>query len=774
MDPARGRLWLPRHLFLKDLYVHSVTVPAAEWREWAGSTEFIAPLTERLGRLGLSARERDSHMAAAVADPSWAGLAALDASARVVARLRAVGTLSRIQAGTALSAFVAEAGTLRAESIPAHYWSVLAADRFGAECSRLHLRGAVLVRVRGRQPPLTSRARVQGRSALSEEPPRPIRTAVAALKADGVLEPALALAAAMIAAVGVAAEAVLLRSVLDARFVLTLPEQAAAATVALATFLSALLFIEFVIGAAERRAGRRLETRLRIALFEKIPALANAYMESRPVSDMVERVHSIHLLRALPPLATRVLRLGAELAITAAAIAWLSPQSAALVLATVVLAVGIPLVGHSALAERDLRVRTHVGALGRFQLEALLGRTALDAHGAGTALEAEHERLLSEWSRSALALRRGSVVIEGLQMTACFALAGWILLRHFTAANPAVALLLAYWVLNLPLLAYELALCVREYPACRNTLLRLLEPLHAPYGLPSDDSVNRNCHPSAVQSPGAHIALQRVLVRAGGHRILGEIDLEIESGSHVAIIGPSGAGKSTLSGLLLGWHRSSSGMLLIDGEPLTDPRLHAVRQQTAWVEPTVHIWNAPLLDNLLYGRASPLLLGKVLQATGLTSLLAKLPDGLATPLGEGGALLSAGEAQRVRLARAMLQPDVRLAVLDEAFLGLERDQRTSLLAEARQHWCRSTLLYVTHDIAEARSFERVLVLENGKIAEDGNPRMLARIASSRFRRLSQAQDAIQARFAGGEWRRVHLRDGHIVEGHGHTVVERTA
>jgi ATP-binding cassette subfamily B protein len=169
-----------------------------------------------------------------------------------------------------------------------------------------------------------------------------------------------------------------------------------------------------------------------------------------------------------------------------------------------------------------------------------------------------------------------------------------------------------------------------------------------------------------------------------------------------------------------------------------------------------------------------LLLGKVLQATGLTSLLAKLPDGLATPLGEGGALLAAGEAQRVRLARAMLQPEVRLAVLDEAFLGLERDQRKSLLAEARQHWCRSTLLYVTHDIAEARSFERVLILENGKIVEDGNPRMLARIASSRFRRLSQAQDAVQARFAGSEWRRVHLRDGHIVEGHGHTIVERTA
>ena len=116
-------------------------------------------------------------------------------------------------------------------------------------------------------------------------------------------------------------------------------------------------------------------------------------------------------------------------------------------------------------------------------------------------------------------------------------------------------------------------------------------------------------------------------------------------------------------------------------------------------------------------------------------VVAKLPQGLATPLGEGGALLSAGEAQRVRLGRAMLRKHPRLVVLDEPFLGLERDRRRTLLAHARQRWAASTLLYVTHDVVETRAFDRVFVMEHGRIVEDGEPLHLAQTPSSRYRRL---------------------------------------
>jgi ABC-type multidrug transport system fused ATPase/permease subunit len=265
---------------------------------------------------------------------------------------------------------------------------------------------------------------------------------------------------------------------------------------------------------------------------------------------------------------------------------------------------------------------------------------------------------------------------------------------------------------------------------------------------------------------GVRIEARGVAVRAAGHPILEEIDLDIAPGSHVAIVGASGAGKSTLVGLLLGWQRPAAGEFLVDGEPLTAEHLDELRRVTAWVDPTVQIWNRSLLENLLYGSGNTDAVGTILEMAGLLSVVAKLPQGLATPLGEGGALLSAGEAQRVRLGRAMLRKNSRLVVLDEPFLGLERDRRRAQLTHARQRWTDSTLLYVTHDVVETRAFDRVLVVESGRIVEDGDPLHLAQMLSSRYRRLLQTQEHLQSRLAASaDWKRIRLESGRIVSDH---------
>jgi ATP-binding cassette subfamily B protein len=257
------------------------------------------------------------------------------------------------------------------------------------------------------------------------------------------------------------------------------------------------------------------------------------------------------------------------------------------------------------------------------------------------------------------------------------------------------------------------------------------------------------------------IEARNVSVTLGGHVVLTDIDLLIESGTHEAIVGASGAGKSTLAGLILGWHRAGEGDLVVDGKPIGTV-LSEVRRHTAWVDPTVRIWNASLLDNLLYGSGNAASIGPVLEATGLMSLLAKLPDGLNTSLGDNGALLSAGEAQRVRLARAMLRPETRLALLDEPFLGLEGDRRRSLLAHVRRHWEQSTLLYITHDVLETRQFDRIIVMEGGHVVEDGSPQMLWHTPSSRYRGLLQAQERVADLWSpGGEWQRLEMDSGRI-------------
>jgi ABC-type transport system involved in cytochrome bd biosynthesis fused ATPase/permease subunit len=257
-----------------------------------------------------------------------------------------------------------------------------------------------------------------------------------------------------------------------------------------------------------------------------------------------------------------------------------------------------------------------------------------------------------------------------------------------------------------------------------------------------------------------------VSVRAAGHTILDKIDLDVEAGAHVAIVGPSGAGKSSLVGILLGWHRPATGRVLIDGWPLDRECLERLRRDTAWVDPTVQLWNRALLDNLRYGvpvKASPPL-DQVFDAADLCELLEKLPDGLQTRLGEGGALVSGGEGQRVRLGRGLLRPGVRLVILDEPFRGLDRERRRELLIRARCWWKAATVLCVTHDVGETRGFKRVLVVEGGQIVEDGAPADLAARPGSRYRALLEAEREVrEGLWSSGVWRRLRLEGRRLVE-----------
>jgi ABC-type multidrug transport system fused ATPase/permease subunit len=298
--------------------------------------------------------------------------------------------------------------------------------------------------------------------------------------------------------------------------------------------------------------------------------------------------------------------------------------------------------------------------------------------------------------------------------------------------------------------------------------LRLLEPLGAPEEPDAHAPAERS---PAAGSPaaaprGVAIVLEGVRVRAAGHTILDKLDLRIEAGAHVAIVGPSGAGKSSLVGILLGWHRPASGRVLIDGQPLDSDRLERLRRDTAWVDPTVQLWNRALLDNLRYGTpgAAEPPLDSVLEAADLRDLLESLPNGLQTPLGEGGGLVSGGEGQRVRFGRGLSRPGARLVILDEPFRGLDRERRRELLARARRWWYATTLLCITHDVSETQGFGRVLVVDGGEIVEEGVPADLATRPGSRYRTLLEAEREVrEGLWSSDVWRHLWLAGGRLVE-----------
>jgi ATP-binding cassette subfamily B protein len=764
MDPGRGRRWARRASFLRDVYTHSMVLPAAAFRDWAGSDGFTGALERRLRRLAID--DGRALIDGALADPGWRPVAALDRAVRAVEELAVAGAVARGAEARRLVAALtaAPAPTSPEAGKPGGATHATASPAPPADdgSEQVTLRGAVLLRVsevRSLDDAQRSELPIELRAAVDEPRVGAGAALWGLLRAAGVRWRALAAGVAL-AALGTVIEAVLFRALFDG---------ARAPFAIMLALLAGLLALEVPLAWRLRRAGAAIEERFRDLFMRKIPRLGDRYFQSRPVSDMAERAHLVHKLRSLPTLAADILRTGLEIVIVSAALIWLDPRDAPLALALAAAMLLIPIVAQPAVAERDLRMRNHAGALGRYYLDALQGLVAVRTHGAEPALAREHQDRLREWVRAARAALRAALAAEALQAIVGFGLGAWLLAGHFGRAGlsaPGASLLAVYWALSLPMLGYELALHVQQVPAQRSLTLRLVEPLGAP-----EERADADAGAAAAAATGpaggdaVAIHMNDVRVVAAGHEILDVGALAIAPGEHVAIVGPSGAGKSSLVGLLLGWHRPAAGALTVDGRALGPAELELLRQRTVWVDPTVYLWNRSLAFNLGFGLETPPAdLAPAMTDADLDGVTRRLPEGTETPLGEGGGLLSGGEGQRVRFGRGVLRPDPALVILDEPFRGLAREQRAALLARARRRWAEATLLCVTHDIGETERFARVLVVAGGQIVEDGAPAALRARPGSRYATLLEAEQRVRASsWSATTWRRLRLEHGRIDE-----------
>jgi ATP-binding cassette subfamily B protein len=763
MDPAYGRRWIPRERFLTDVYVHEASVPLQDLASWVESDELLVPLAQRMRLLGVAPLAREGLLEAA-RGAGWRAIATLDAAVRMIACVTRAGALRRGgETERAIRAAIEDPKVIPPASFTALH-----------DPSRTTLlRGAVILRVTGlRARSSADRAddspaiSPELAGALAERTPHPLRAIGHMLRAGGVLTPAVLLGAVVFTSVGTIVEAGMLRAALDLPHYLGTVHARLGAAALLVAWIGAARALDGPVAGGTLRIGRQIEARLRIAFFEKLPRLADRYFQSRPVSDMAERAHAIHAVHELPQIGAQLLKAIVEIAVTGLAIAWLYPDFAPIALAASVLALVVPLAWQPAIVERDMRVRTHSSAITRIVFDALLGLMPIRTHGAEIAMRREHESFLSEWGRASHELARAGVWAEAVQALVTVFAVVWMVTAYVARSHDtAGVLLLVYFSLNMPALSAEIALQLRRYPSARNVTLRLLDPLGAfEDGEPTSESPSPQ---NAVEkrTGGVEIEMEGVSVVAAGHVLVRDIDLRIQPGEHVAVVGASGAGKSTLAGLLLGWHRAATGRLLVDGEPLSGPRLDDLRRGTAWIDPGIQIWNRSLLENLRYGTEDERGgLARVLESADIAPLLDRLPDGMQTTLGEGGALVSGGEGQRVRLGRAMMREKARLVILDEAFRGLDRTRRRELLARVRAFWKDTTLLCISHDIAETMAFDRVLVLEGGTVVEDGAPTALSADETSRYGAMLRAERSLLDETWGArEWRRLRLERGRIVE-----------
>lgn len=222
--------------------------------------------------------------------------------------------------------------------------------------------------------------------------------------------------------------------------------------------------------------------------------------------------------------------------------------------------------------------------------------------------------------------------------------------------------------------------------------------------------------------------------------VLKGINLNIEPGRRIAIVGPSGAGKSTIVQLLLQFHRPDGGEILVDGKPASSFDLHNYRQNIAIVPQEVMLFGGTIRDNILYGRPDATeeeLMAAARQANAW-EFISAFPDGLDTIVGERGVKLSGGQRQRVAIARAILK-DPAILLLDEATSSLDAESEKTVQEALDVLMEGRTSIIIAHRLSTIREADRIYVIENGRVVEEGTHAELSLMEEGVYNSLARLQ-----------------------------------
>jgi len=207
--------------------------------------------------------------------------------------------------------------------------------------------------------------------------------------------------------------------------------------------------------------------------------------------------------------------------------------------------------------------------------------------------------------------------------------------------------------------------------------------------------------------------------------VLEDVSFRIPAGSICAVVGASGAGKSTLADLVLRFYDPDSGAVTIDGHDVRALRLSDLRREVALVEQTPYLFRASVRENIAYGKPGATLdeIRACARNAAIDSFIASLPEGYDTIIGERGSTMSAGERQRIALARALLR-DPSILVLDEPTSALDPVSESSVANALSGAFDGRTVILITHRMSLAEKADKIVVLENGRIVQEGSPRKL--------------------------------------------------
>jgi ATP-binding cassette subfamily B protein len=236
-------------------------------------------------------------------------------------------------------------------------------------------------------------------------------------------------------------------------------------------------------------------------------------------------------------------------------------------------------------------------------------------------------------------------------------------------------------------------------------------------------------HPMAatLAHRSASVTFEKVFFKyPDGHRIFEDLNLHLNAGECIGLVGPSGAGKSTLFALLQRLYDVDNGRILIDGQNISQVTEESLRRAIAVVPQDASLFHRSIGENIRYGRpdaSDEELLEAAIAAR--CDFIERMPDGLATIVGDRGLKLSGGQRQRIAIARAFLK-DAPILLLDEATSALDSDSEEAIRDALGRLIRGRTVIAIAHRLSTVRHFDRIIVLQGGHVVQDGPPDLLIR------------------------------------------------
>jgi len=519
------------------------------------------------------------------------------------------------------------------------------------------------------------------------------------------------------------------------------------AVVGLALVIAAVAIVEAGVGLAERwqsaRLGEDLIYDLRRAVFEHVQRMPIAFFTRTHTGALVSRLNNdvIGAQRAFTSALAGVVTNVIALVLTVAVMATLSWQIT--VLAVILLPTFL-------IPAR--RVGAKVGALEReaaahnatmtsqmTERFSAPGATLVKLFGRPDQEAVEFSRRAGRVRdigvRSAVAMEvffRALGLVSGLAQALTYGLGGWLALRGDLAAGTVVTMALLLTRLYAPLTA--LATARLDVVTALVSFERVFEVLDVtPLIQERDDAREVPDGPVTVELDGVHFAypaadqvslasLEEVAVLDDqvGEPVLHDVSLRIEPGHVVALVGSSGAGKSTLASLVPRLYDVDRGAVRLSGVDVRDLTFDSIRRTVGVVTQDGHLFHDTIAANLRFAKpdATDEELWAALRSARLDGLVASLPDGLDTVVGERGYRLSGGERQRLTIARLLLAAP-RVVILDEATAHLDAASEAAVQEALAAALAGRTSLVIAHRLSTVRSADQILVVEDGRIVERG-------------------------------------------------------